>query len=85
VRQRLSAPIAVHLLSSDTGRAEPRRLVWAGQSHHILRVGLHHQYRRGRTLYHVFSVATDTLFYRLVLNTDSLQWTVEEIADGLPD
>jgi hypothetical protein len=46
---------------------------------------LHHTFRSGRTLFHVFSVASKSLFFRLVLNTDTLFWRLEEISDGLPD
>ena len=49
------------------------------------KVGLHHTYRKGKTLYHVFSVDTKVIFLKLVLNTDTLHWRVEEIADDLPN
>jgi len=82
VRQRLQAPIDVMLVSdARSGRVQPSRLRWDGEAQKIVQVGLHHTYRRGRVLYHVFSVVTETLFYRLVLDTDSLTWTVEEISD----
>ena len=51
----------------------------------IVKVGLHHTFRQGRTLYHVFSVTSKTLLFRLVLNTETLNWRLEEISDGLPD
>jgi hypothetical protein len=46
---------------------------------------LHHTFKSGRILFHVFSVASKSLFFRLVLNTDTLFWRLEEISDGLPD
>jgi hypothetical protein len=81
--QRIHAPISVDLVFDHTLRKVfPRFVRWEGQSHRILKIGLHHTYRQGRTLYHVFSVETATLFFRLVLDTDTLHWSVEEIADG---
>ena len=66
-------------------KAYPEVVVWEGRTYAVKKLGLHHTYREGRTLFHVFSVETPTLFFRLVLNTDNLHWSVEEIADGEPD
>lgn len=86
MRQQLKAPISVHLISDHrTGTVKPRRLSWDGQTRDIHQIGLHHTYRRGRTLFHVFGVIANGLYYRLVLDTETLLWTVEEIHDGLPD
>lgn len=81
--QKISAPISVDLsFDHKERRVIPRRLVWEGQEHQIAKIGLHHTYRLGRVLYHVFSVATKTLFFRLVLDTETLFWRLEEISDG---
>mgnify|MGYP001606999327 CR=1 FL=1 len=83
--QKISAPISVTCtFDSKLRRVFPEIVVWGGRSYPIKKVGLHHTYREGRTLYHVFSVQSLTLFFRLVLNTDSLFWTLEEISDGEP-
>lgn len=55
---------------------------YAGHEHKIEKLGLHHTYRAGRTLYHVFSVASHDLFFRLVLDTDNLLWKLTEVSDG---
>ena len=55
---------------------------WKNRVYKIKKIGLHHTYREGRTLYHVFSVVTDNLFLRLVLNTESLKWRLEGIDDA---
>ncbi len=60
----------------------PKYVVWKGRSYTISKVGLHHSLREGRTLYHIFSVVSDTIFLRLRLNTDNLLWNLEEISDG---
>ncbi|HBC72777.1 MAG: hypothetical protein UX91_C0006G0065 [Candidatus Amesbacteria bacterium GW2011_GWB1_47_19] len=81
--QKISVPVSVDLsFNHHTRTVLPVRLIFEGRNHLIRRIGFHHVYREGRTLYHVFSVASDTLFFRLVLNTDNLHWQLEEISDG---
>jgi hypothetical protein len=61
----------------------PKYVIWSGRSHNITKVGLHHLYRQGKTLYHIFSVVAGTLFMRLKFDTDTLCWTLEESEDGI--
>lgn len=61
----------------------PKYVIWKNRNHLINKVGLHHHYRMGKTLFHVFSVTTKTLFMRLVLDTDTLDWKLEEIENGI--
>jgi len=63
----------------------PRQIFWDGRVIRIAKVGLHHTIREGRTLFHIFSVTSNDLFFRLKLNTENLFWTLEEIADGQPN
>ncbi|OGD69737.1 hypothetical protein A3A84_01030 [Candidatus Collierbacteria bacterium RIFCSPLOWO2_01_FULL_50_23] len=84
--QRLAAPVSVDFISDHkTRRVLPRSLCWDGRVHPITKIGLHHTYRQGRTLFHVFSVLAQTIYFRLRLDTDTLFWQLEEISDGLPD
>ncbi len=53
---------------------------WKNRIYKVKNIGLHHNFREGKTLYHVFSVATDSLFMKLKFNTDNLIWTLEEIS-----
>jgi len=61
----------------------PKWVKWKNEVHKVEKLGLHHTYREGRTLFHVFSVTTKTLFMRLVLDTDTLNWKLEEIENGI--
>jgi hypothetical protein len=61
----------------------PKYVIWKNSSHTITQIGLHHVYREGKTLYHIFSIVTGSLFMRLRFNTDTLFWTLEEIEDGI--
>jgi hypothetical protein len=63
----------------------PKYVIWKGRNYTIDKVGLHHTYRKGHTLYHIFSITADTLFMRLKFNTENLGWRLEEISDGLAD
>lgn len=84
--QKLSAPVSIELFFDHRKRSVmPVRVIFDGREHVIKKVGMHHTFRQGRTLYHVFSAATESVFFRLVLNTDNLFWTVEEVADGEAD
>lgn len=56
----------------------PLELSHAGKSIKITQVGLHHKYYEGRTLHHVFSVCSDSAYFRLNLDTETLLWTLED-------
>ncbi|HEX6977411.1 MAG TPA: hypothetical protein VF185_03580 [Patescibacteria group bacterium] len=82
--QRISEPVSVvSTFNSATKKVYPTNIVWRQRIYKITKIGLHHTYRQGRTLYHVFSVASQNLFFRLVLNSETLFWRLEEISDGL--
>ena len=84
--QKISEPVSVAMAFDHLKRkVVPRWVVWKGKLHAVEKIGLHHTYREGRVLYHVFSVASKTLFFRLVLNTENLHWKLEEISDGMAD
>ena len=78
-------PVSVNLLyDHKKKRVIPLALSWDGGVKKIISVDLHHSYRVGRILFHVFSVSTQGAFFKLVLNTESLFWEVEEVAcDGI--
>ncbi len=82
--QQVRMPVSVSLVyDHKKNRVVPAALKWDGEVKKIKSVDLHHSYRTGRTLYHVFSVSTEGAFFKLVLNTDNLFWEVEEVScDG---
>lgn len=81
--QKINEPVSVTLNFECRGRKIfPSFLVWNNRSYAITKVGLHHTYREGRVLYHVFSVASKDLFFRLVFNSENLYWKLEDIDDG---
>lgn len=86
MNHKICTPVSVSLsYDSSKQKSFPRWVIWNGKMYPVTKIGLHHTYREGRTLFHVFSVAANTLFLRLVLDTETLHWQLEEISDGLPD
>lgn len=83
---KISEPVSVIVGYNATTRAvHPIELVWSRRTYTVNQVGLRHTYRDGLTRHHIFSVVGGNLFFRLNLNTDNLNWTLEEVSDGLPD
>lgn len=84
--QRISEPVSViSAFNATTRTVRPISLEWSRRTYPVLQVGLRHTYRDGITRHHVFSVVSNSLFFRLNLNTETLHWTLEEVSDGLPD
>ena len=84
--QRISEPVSVTATYDASGRAaRPVSLQWGKQVYDVPQMGLRHSYKEGNVRHHVFSVVGGNLFFRLNLNADTLNWTLEEISDGLPD
>ncbi len=86
MRETLHEKISVNLVfDCETKRVTPKHLKWHGRPYTITQVGLHHTYRSGRTLFHVFSVSDGTMFFRLELDTETLHWLLTEVSDVLSD
>ncbi|MBN1169303.1 hypothetical protein JXA63_05455 [Candidatus Woesebacteria bacterium] len=82
--EKIDIPVSVSFtFDSQKRKVEPKALIWNGRLYGVKKVGLHHTFRKGRTLFHVFSVCSKSMFFRIVLNTDSLHWRLEQISDGL--
>lgn len=60
----------------------PYKIKWNSRTYIIKKIGYHYKRRDGRFIYHIFSVATDTLAFKLKLDTETLFWYVEEVSDG---
>ncbi len=61
------------------------KIRWHGRDHKITQFGYHHKNKEGRFVYHYFSVCTDTLAFKLRLDTETLSWTLKEVSDGFPN
>lgn len=56
-----------------------RRITFDGREHAIVRAGMHYTQKRGRTLEHVYCVVSREGAFKIVLNTETLQWTLHEV------
>lgn len=84
--QDIKAPITTYMVyDHKKNNALPVKVLWENREYKITKIGMHYRYRVGNTLMHVFTVATASISFKLVLDTDNLFWTVEQIADGIPD
>ncbi len=76
-------PISATLIfNATTGKVIPGAVLYNNKKHIIEKLGFHHYFRSGKTLYHIFSVTSGTLFFKLSFNTDNLNWTLEEVYDA---
>lgn len=71
--QRINESVSVNL-SNNT----PLSVTWRNRDYKITKVGLRHDYLEGKTLIHIFSVVSDSLFLKLKFNTKKLSWKLLE-------
>ncbi len=82
--EKIDIPVTVYLVfDSDKRSVEPRAVVWNGRTYKVNKIGLQHKYKQGTTLFHVFSVVSDNTFFRLIFNTENLQWKLNHVSDGM--
>ena len=82
--QKISTPVSVQTVYDHLKKTvSPRQIFWNGRVFRISEVGMHHTFREGRDLVHIFSVTSQNLFFRLKMESDTLFWTLEEVSDGL--
>lgn len=66
----------------ERGSVMPVKLKWRGNVYRIDTLDYHNKFWDGRTRIHVYSVANETMYFKLRLDTETLQWTLEEIYDA---
>lgn len=77
---KIDESVSVELIFDSSKKSVyPRRFKWQNKIYTIDKIGLHHTVRRGRDLFHIFSVSAKDTFFRLNLNTDNLHWRLEEV------
>jgi len=74
--QSINESVSVNLLNNT-----PTSFVWRNINYQITKIGLHHNYFEGKTLIHVFSCLSDTLFIELKFNTKNLLWNLTKIQE----
>jgi len=81
--QTINEDVSVSLVFNHHTRVvAPMKVSWRGRVYTVKKVGLHHKFREGRTLIHIFSVITDSSFLRLAFNSETLNWKLEQIIEN---
>lgn len=79
---RINELVSVKLVySSLKNTVYPSEICWRKRVYKIIKVGLHHIFREGQTLKHIFTVTSKGIGFRLSLDTQTLHWRLEEIYD----
>ncbi len=66
----------------NRGIITPQEIVWRNRTYCITKVGNHWSVRQGRKLLHFFSVlSTNSVAFKLILDTETLHWVLEEVVD----
>ena len=80
--QKIDSFVSVKLVfNCQERKVFPEEIIWNKRVYPIVKLELHHTFKKGKVLYHVFSVASEALFFKLILNTEILFWCLEQIAD----
>ena len=67
----------------SSGQVFPTRIRWQTREYVMTTLGYYHKRKVGRTILHIFEVTDGELAFRLQCNPETLQWTLEEVSDGL--
>ncbi|KKS52110.1 MAG: hypothetical protein UV17_C0051G0015 [Candidatus Gottesmanbacteria bacterium GW2011_GWA1_42_26] len=80
--EKIGEKVSVNLVyNHSTGVVIPKQLRWKNQIYQIQKIGLHYTLYQGNTLIHMFSVCDQNHYFLLSLDTKTLHWTLEQVAD----
>ncbi len=80
--QSLNVPLSVWLVfDHKTGATQIKKIRYESTVYADVKIAHRYRERMGRTLRHIYCVTSDSKYFKLALNTETLQWTVEEILD----
>ena len=83
MQEKIQERVSVVAVYDREAGAMPRVIRWNGRLYQVTKLGYHHKVKQGQALQHIFSVATETLAFRLRHDTESLIWWLEEVSDGV--
>ncbi len=82
--EKVGERVSVNLIYNHvSGALIPQHIKWKNKLYKISQVGLHYTKFSGNTLLHFFSVCNGRLYFLLSLDTKTLHWKLEEVADEL--
>lgn len=81
MRESLNEPVSVvWYYNAKSRHMQPYMLTWNNQDYYLGKIDFWHKTWSGKYQIHHFSIAdkAEQAYFKLALNTDSLQWTLEE-------
>lgn len=66
----------------ENGLVMPKKFRWQGRDYIVSKLAYHRKTREGMIIFHTFYVSNGSMDFCLKLNTDNLQWILEEVTDG---
>lgn len=74
--------VSVVTIYNKDGNVLPWKVKWNDRIYSTTKIGLHYPLKEGQKLFHVFGVLTDNnTSLKLSLDTETLQWMLEEVVD----
>ena len=81
--EAINESVSVTLWSNHrTRKVLPYSIYWNGRKYLVTTLGFHHTFRDGRVLVHMFSVTDGNTFFKLRLDTETLEWKLLEVESG---
>ena len=77
--------VSVVVIYRPSLSSTPRKMKWQAREYIFTKYNYHHAIRKGRTLFHIFHLSSEKMDFRLCFDTESLEWTLEEVYDGNTD
>jgi hypothetical protein len=72
----------ITVYSREKGTVMPFKMRWHGRDYVMTKLAYHHKSRVGVTIIHVFHVSDGNNDFRLLHNSDTLAWILEEVVHG---
>jgi len=81
--QIINQPVSVIAkYDHELKKTVPVKFKWNGSVYQITKLGFYHNYKNGTHLFHVFEGVTPSFFFRLILDSQTLHWKLEQISNG---
>jgi hypothetical protein len=82
--QKVNETISViTVFDKDKKTNIPYKIRWNNQVYKISKLAYYHQIRDGQKIQHIYHVTDGRIDFRLRLDSQNLNWFLEEVSDGL--
>ncbi len=66
------------------GKVSPIRIRWNEREYIVKHLDYYERRKKGRVIYHIFHVASESMYFRLQCDPETLFWTLLNASDGTP-